>query len=137
MGGLHKLLKSYVTITAHVMTSEWEMKSFALQTQALFESHTGYNIGEVLKSTVSEWELDMMNNNNYLGIAVVTDNARNMGVAVIAAGLSPHIKCFTHTLNSVSCLLGRVRHVAVFFSPQLNCHSYADLQAAYVKPASA
>lgn len=39
MGGLHKLLKSYVTVaTTHVMTSEWEMKSFVRQTQALFES---------------------------------------------------------------------------------------------------
>ncbi|XP_016422359.1 zinc finger BED domain-containing protein 4 isoform X1 [Sinocyclocheilus rhinocerous] len=48
-----------------------------------------------------------------------------MEVAVREAGLSPHIKCFAHTLNlasqaglnvsRVSCLLGRVRKVVAFF----------------------
>lgn len=78
----------------HVMTSEWEIKSFVWQSQALFESHTGQNIGKVLKSAVSEWELDMAKYNNHPGIAVVTDNARNMGVVVKEAGLSPHNKVF-------------------------------------------
>ncbi|KAM8732386.1 E3 SUMO-protein ligase ZBED1-like [Acanthopagrus schlegelii] len=59
------------------------------------------------------------------GIAVVTDNARNMDVAVREAGLKPHIKCFAHTINlatqaglgvpRVARLLGRVRRVAAFF----------------------
>nr|XP_055035499.1 E3 SUMO-protein ligase ZBED1-like [Misgurnus anguillicaudatus] len=124
-GWTSRATQSYVTITAHAMTSEWEIKSFVLQTRALFESHTGHNIGEVIKSAVSEWELDMMNNNNHQGIAIVTDNARNMGVAVKEDGLSPHVKCFAHTLNlasqaglkvnRVSRLLGRVRRVAAFF----------------------
>ncbi|KAF3851933.1 hypothetical protein F7725_005288 [Dissostichus mawsoni] len=71
----------------------------------------------VLKSAVLEWGLD-----NNQGIAVVTDNARNMDVAVREAGLSPQIKCFAHTLNlaskaglnvnRASRLLGRVRRVA-------------------------
>ncbi|KAF3858817.1 hypothetical protein F7725_012018, partial [Dissostichus mawsoni] len=74
----------------------------------------------VLKSAVLEWGLD-----NNQGIAVVTDNARNMDVVVREAGLSPHIKCFAHTLNlaskaglnvnRASRLLGRVRRVAAFF----------------------
>ncbi|XP_050950428.1 E3 SUMO-protein ligase ZBED1 [Labeo rohita] len=124
-GWTSQATQSYVTITAHAMTSEWEIKTFVLQTRVLFESHTGHNIGEVLKSAVSEWELDMIYNNNHQGIAVFTDNARNMGVAVKEAGLSPHVKCFAHTLNfasqaglkvnRVSRLLGRVRRVAAFF----------------------
>ncbi|XP_039602239.1 E3 SUMO-protein ligase ZBED1-like [Polypterus senegalus] len=123
-GWTSRATQSYVTITAHAITSEWEIKTFVLQTRVLFESHTGHNIGEVLKSAVSEWELDMIYN-NHKGIAVVTDNARNMGVAVKEAGLSPHLKCFAHTLNlasqagfkvnHVSHLLGRVRRVAAFF----------------------
>ncbi|KAI4894678.1 hypothetical protein NFI96_001068 [Prochilodus magdalenae] len=60
-----------------------------------------------------------------LGIAVVTDNARNMDVAVREAGLAPHIKFFAHTLNlasqaglsvpRVSRLLAKVRRVAAAF----------------------
>ncbi|KAL0146480.1 hypothetical protein M9458_058111 [Cirrhinus mrigala] len=124
-GWTSRATQSYVTITAHAMTSEWEIKTFVLQTWVLFESHTGHNIGEVLKSAVSEWELDMVCYNNHQGITVVTNNARNMGVVVKEAGLSPHVKCFAHTLNlasqaglkvnRVSRLLGGVRRVAAFF----------------------
>ncbi|KAK1877141.1 Zinc finger BED domain containing protein 1 [Dissostichus eleginoides] len=119
-GWTSRATQSYITVTAHVMTSEVEIKSFFLQTRPLFTSHTGLNIAEVLKSAVLEWGLD-----NNQGIAVVTDNARNMDVAVREAGLSPHIKSFAHTLNlaskaglnvnRASRLLGRVRRVAAFF----------------------
>lgn len=97
------------------------MKSFVLQTRPLFESHTGTNIADVLKATIQEWELERSAHS----IAVVTDNAHNMIVAVREAGLSPHIKCFAHTLNlasqaglhvpRVSRLLGRMRKVVAFF----------------------
>ncbi|KAJ4931669.1 hypothetical protein JOQ06_010110, partial [Pogonophryne albipinna] len=49
-------------------------------TRPLFTSHTGLNIAEVFKSAVLEWGLNMTSNHNQ-GIAVVTDNARNMDVA--------------------------------------------------------
>ncbi|KAL0154283.1 hypothetical protein M9458_050396 [Cirrhinus mrigala] len=100
----------YVTITAHAMTSEWEIKTFVLQTRVLFESHTGHNIGEVLKSAVSEWELDMIYNNNHQGITVVTDNARNIGLAVKEAGLFEGKPCqrvaaFFHRSSTATAVL--------------------------------
>ncbi|KAE8279169.1 Zinc finger BED domain-containing protein 4 [Larimichthys crocea] len=111
----------YITVTAHVINNDWEMKSVALQTRPLFESHTGLNIAEVLTAAVTEWELQRANH----GIAIVTDNAHNMDVAVREAGLELHIKCFAHTINlatqaglrvvRISRLLGRVRRVAAFF----------------------
>lgn len=120
-GWTSRACQSYITVTAHVISTEWEMKSFVLQTRPLFESHTGTNIAEVLKAAIHEWELERAPHST----AVVTDNARNMEVAVREAGLSPHIKCFAHTLNlasqaglnvsRVSRLLGRVRKVVAFF----------------------
>ncbi len=71
------------------------MTNFVLQTRPLFESHTGANIAKVLRSAVTEWELERANH----AIAVITDNARNMDIAVREAGLVPHIKCFAHMLN--------------------------------------
>lgn len=114
--------QSYITITAHGINSDWKMVNCVLQTRAMFESHTGHNIAEVLTAAVNEWDLKRANRD----IAIVTDNARNMDVAVKeAGGLAPHIKCFAHTLNlatqaglkvtAVSRLLGRVRRVAAFF----------------------
>ncbi|XP_051805174.1 E3 SUMO-protein ligase ZBED1-like [Acanthochromis polyacanthus] len=97
------------------------MASFVLQTRPLFETHTGTNIAQVLREAVAEWKLDRPKHS----IAVVTDNARNMDVAVREAGLGPHIKCFAHTLNlatqaglavpRVSRLLGRIRRIVAFF----------------------
>lgn len=97
------------------------MVHFVLQTRPLFESHTGANIAEVLQAAVTDWEIKKTNH----GIAIVTDNARNMEVAVREAGLEPHIKCFAHTINlatqaglgvaRVTRLLGRVRRVTAFF----------------------
>jgi len=120
-GWTSRSTQSYITITAHVINSDWEMESVVLQTRPLFESHTGVNIAKVLQAAVTDWELKRANHS----IAIVTDNARNMDVAVREAGLEPHIKCFAHTINlatqaglgvaRVSRLLGRVRRVAAFF----------------------
>lgn len=120
-GWTSRATQSYLTITAHTIDIEWEMKSFVLQTRVMFESHTGQNIAAVLKEAVNEWKLGQADQPT----VVVTDNARNMDVAVREAGLGPHIKCLAHTLNlgtqaglgvpRVSRLLGRVRKVAAFF----------------------
>ncbi|XP_054623684.1 E3 SUMO-protein ligase ZBED1-like [Dunckerocampus dactyliophorus] len=113
--------QNYITITAHTINNAWEMKSVVLQTDSLFESHTGANLSEVLQAAVTDWELERTNRS----IAIVTDDARNMEAAVREAGLEPHIKCFAHTINlatqaglgvpRVTRLLGRVRRVAAFF----------------------
>uniref|UniRef100_A0A9J8BL29 BED-type domain-containing protein n=1 Tax=Cyprinus carpio carpio TaxID=630221 RepID=A0A9J8BL29_CYPCA len=106
-GWTSRATHSYITIKAHVLTSEWEMQYYVLQTRQLSESHTGVNIAQVLKSAVKEWGLD------------------KIGTRIVEAELSPHIRCFAHTLNlasqaglkvnAVSRLLGRVRRVASFF----------------------
>ncbi|KAF0023384.1 hypothetical protein F2P81_024014 [Scophthalmus maximus] len=36
--------ESYVTITAHFITADWEMRSLVLQTRPLYESHTGTHL---------------------------------------------------------------------------------------------
>lgn len=87
--------ESYVTITAHLISTNWQMQSFVLQTRILNEAHTGKNVGELLRKACSEWTIADKNP------ALVTDKARNMIVAGKAAGFTPHIICFAHTLNLV------------------------------------
>jgi len=98
-----------------------ENEGFRLLVNTLEPRYTIPSHAEVFKSAVSEWGLQKANR----GITVVTDNARNMDVAVREAALAPHVRCFAHTLNLASQtglsvphvrrLLGRVRRIAAFF----------------------
>ncbi|XP_072568141.1 E3 SUMO-protein ligase ZBED1-like isoform X2 [Paramormyrops kingsleyae] len=110
--------ESYVTITSHYISDEWELVSHVLQTRAMHESHTGSNIAELLKTALEEWDI------KWKDPVVVTDNASNMTVAAQLAGML-HVKCFAHAINlasqralklpSVARLLGRVRRITSFF----------------------
>uniref|UniRef100_A0A3B1JJI0 Zinc finger BED domain-containing protein 1-like n=1 Tax=Astyanax mexicanus TaxID=7994 RepID=A0A3B1JJI0_ASTMX len=120
-GWTSRATESYITVTAHYVNNEWEIESPVLQTRPIYESHTSDNLAEVLQEAVLEWKLDRQNTT----IPVTTDNAKNIVNASNAAGLSPHIGCFAHTVNlasqkglgvnQISRLLGKVRRVVTFF----------------------
>uniref|UniRef100_A0A3Q2X8X5 HAT C-terminal dimerisation domain-containing protein n=1 Tax=Haplochromis burtoni TaxID=8153 RepID=A0A3Q2X8X5_HAPBU len=110
--------ESYVTVTAHHITDQWNLQSHVLQTRAMHDSHTGEHICErSLTDAVAEWGLNAKD-------LVVTDNAANMALTARLAGIT-HIQCFAHSLNlasqkalkiqSVVQLLGRIRRVTAFF----------------------
>lgn len=111
--------ESYVTVTCHHIDNDWQMKNYVLQTRVLNDAHTGVNLGTVLTEACEEWNIGDKKP------ALVTDNASNMIVAGVEANMSPHIKCFGHTINlatqkGLKCagaarLLGRVRRVVSFF----------------------
>ncbi|XP_040188247.1 E3 SUMO-protein ligase ZBED1-like [Rana temporaria] len=113
--------ESYITITAHFITADWEMRSPVLQTRPLYESHTSAHLAQVLTEAVDEWKLKRPSTN----IPVTTDNAKNQVNAVIEAGLGPQIGCFAHVVNLASQkgisvsrmdrLLGRIRKVVSYF----------------------
>ncbi|KAM9350016.1 E3 SUMO-protein ligase ZBED1 [Symphorus nematophorus] len=121
-GWTSRATESFLTVTVHYITSEWEMKSCVLQTRPLYESHTSEYLSEALTEAVTEWKLQRDGST----IPVTTDNAKNMVNAVNAtAGLGPQIGCFAHTVNlaaknavsisQVSRLLGKIRKVVTFF----------------------
>lgn len=111
--------ESYVTITAHHIAPDWKLSVHVLQTRAFKGSHTGKNVGALLKHACADWNLLDKEP------ALVTDNATNMVLAGVEAELSPHLMCFAHTINlatqkafkvdTVARLLGRVRRVVGFF----------------------
>ena len=119
-GWTSRACQSYITITAHFINQNWNLRNFVLQTRLLEQSHTGVNIGAVLREALAEWNLNFP-----YPVPLVTDNASNMSRAAETAGLTPHIGCFAHTLNlaaqkgmkvpSAARLLGRVRRIVGFF----------------------
>lgn len=111
-----------LTVTAHHITSQWELRSCVLQTRPIYESHTSEFLSEKLKEVVDEWKLERAN----CTIPVTTDNAKNIVNAIgLTEGLGPQIACFAHTVNlaaksaisiaQISRLLARVRKVVTFF----------------------
>ena len=57
----------------------WQLVSLVLQTRAMYESHTGANVADLLKRVAEEWHLN--------DVVLVTDNAANMVVAAQLGGL--------------------------------------------------
>ncbi|XP_041853351.1 E3 SUMO-protein ligase ZBED1-like isoform X2 [Melanotaenia boesemani] len=110
---------SYVTITVHYVAPDWSMKTHVLQTRVFNESHTGKNIGALLRDACMEWKIEKKNP------ALVTDNARNMIAAGQEAEMNPHVTCIAHTINLASQkafqvqhaarVLGQVRRIVTFF----------------------
>ena len=77
---------SYVTITVHHISPDWELRSHVLQTTIFNESHTGKNIGALLKEACIEWNIA------HKEPALVTDNnAQNMIAAGVEAEMTPHL----------------------------------------------
>lgn len=64
--------RSFITVTEHHIDHKWDLHSNVLVTREMPERHTGENLAENLKSTVSEFKLDGKIS------TTVHDNARNM-----------------------------------------------------------
>ena len=79
--------ESYVTVTAHFITDEWQLASHVLQKRAVNESHTGANIAELLKNVAEEWQITKKD------LVLVTDNASNMAFAAELCKFL-HVKCY-------------------------------------------
>ena len=129
--------ESYVTITAHYISKDWQIVSHVLQTRAVYESHTGAHMARLLLDVVEEWQLTDKS------VVLVTDNAANM-ICAAEIGKFPHVKCFAHTLNlaaqralklpTVSRLLGRVRRVSAYFHRSTKAkHLFEENQKAVLK----
>ncbi|XP_049320146.1 E3 SUMO-protein ligase ZBED1-like [Astyanax mexicanus] len=121
-GWTSRSTESYLTVTAHYITPQWELRSCVLQTRPIYESHTSEFLSEKLREVVEEWKLERDNGT----IPVTTDNAKNIVNAVgLTEGLGPQISCFAHTVNlaaksaistaQISRLLAKVRKVVTFF----------------------
>ena len=85
--------KPYMSFTIHFIDEKWNMISLALSVHFLPEDHTAAIIGEALKETLAEWQLD-----SKVQVALTTDSGANV---VAAANLLQwvRISCFGHNLH--------------------------------------
>ena len=85
---------SYITVTAHYITNDWQQAERILATREFDPDlrHTGANIKQVLLDICGEYQVDVAN------IVFVTDRGANMPAAVKDCS---HIACCDHVINTV------------------------------------
>lgn len=109
--------ESFVAVTAHFVTQQWQLKTLLLNCVRFEGSHTSENIKSGVLDVCTEWGIQQKVQ------AIVTDNARNMIRAVELLEFK-HWPCFAHTLNLVvqdavdTCktLRIKVKKIARFFN---------------------
>lgn len=84
---------SFVAVTCHVLSEEFEPHNFVLACRSLRESHTASNLRSLLQGIFMDWGIS-----DNLPCFVVTDNARNF-VSAIQQDPWVRISCFAHTLQ--------------------------------------
>lgn len=63
-------MDAYVTVTAHFISDDWEIKNYVLKTEELREKHTAENVSECILQILGEFDIKLES-----VISVTTDNA--------------------------------------------------------------
>ena len=110
--------RSYITVTGHFITAEWQYRSIVLATRPMDERHTGIHVADTLQAIQQEFEIRKL-------VGLSTDNAAYMKVAGSHLG-TIHINCFAHGLQlavqdglkiaSIKKALGGARSLVAHFS---------------------
>ncbi|XP_064468660.1 zinc finger BED domain-containing protein 4-like [Ornithodoros turicata] len=84
---------SYISLTCHLMTVDYELRRYTLATRHMTKSHTALNLSSMLQELCSEWHIP-----SSVTAFIVTDNGRNMRAAVMQLPWKERA-CFAHTLQ--------------------------------------
>jgi hypothetical protein len=88
--------QSYDTVTGHLITDDWELKSMVLQTKKIEGQHSGENISKNLQDTINAWGMSDAGHVT----SVTTDNAANEQKAIRILALT-RFGCYGHRVNLV------------------------------------
>ncbi|KAI4468599.1 dna replication-related element factor isoform a [Holotrichia oblita] len=87
-------MESYMSVTIHFLSDDWELYSATLACQKMDTDHTAANIQEQLLICLEEWEIDQQKI-----LACTTDCSANMLAAIRLTSFN-HLSCFGHVLNT-------------------------------------
>ncbi|XP_030221999.1 zinc finger BED domain-containing protein 1 [Gadus morhua] len=86
--------ESYVTVTAHFIDEDWEMRNVVLDMSELQTAHTAANVSACIDKVLQEFQVPRES-----VLAITTDNATNYVNAVERYLRITDIPCMAHTIN--------------------------------------
>lgn len=111
--------ESYLAVTVHYVTDNFQLKSILLECSKLSKSHTSANLAQSIKNIIDKFHLGAK------VLIIVSDNASNIVGAVVNELKMKHFGCFAHTINlilqdglkvvDVKVLVERVKSIVSFF----------------------
>ena len=84
---------SYVSLTVHYISEQWETSYHLLETAESTTDHTAVNLATGLEEVLARWQLPLSKLSG-----ATTDNARNITAALEILGWQ-QLGCFAHTLQ--------------------------------------
>ncbi|XP_076581873.1 E3 SUMO-protein ligase ZBED1-like [Chaetodon auriga] len=86
--------EAYVTVTAHFINDDWEMKDIILKTAEVQETHTAEHVAECIANILGEYNVRPQS-----VLSITTDNAANYINAVERHLQVANVPCMVHTIN--------------------------------------
>ena len=115
--------ESYISLTAHIIDSEFKLKSFLLSTEHMTATHTGVNLLSHMNKLLKEWGIENKK------LFWITDNASNIKNAVKLGGYD-WVGCMGHTVNlaikkalelpDVNRIIGSAKSIVTFIRQSNN-----------------
>ena len=102
---------SYIGLTIHFLTPDWQLEHFVLENKELPINHTADNLAEALGECLSDWNIDETQVS-----CTSIDNAANIVKALKDVLGWSYLNCFGHTLNlavSAGLTVHRIHQVVV------------------------
>ncbi|XP_017476029.1 PREDICTED: zinc finger BED domain-containing protein 4-like [Rhagoletis zephyria] len=88
-------VSSFIAVTAHFVSQEFELKSILLAASELNINHTAENLANAIQKIVCDWKIESK------VLLAVSDNASNIKSAIIAKLNWKHFGCMAHTMNLI------------------------------------
>lgn len=109
--------ESFLAVTAHFISEDFEIKTLLLDCLSFPESHTSKNLAGVLQKIIDEWNLEGKI------LIIISDNASNIKKAIRDDLKLKHLGCFAHNLNlicqnaikPVAVIIDKVKSIVGFF----------------------
>ncbi|XP_076284838.1 E3 SUMO-protein ligase ZBED1-like [Lasioglossum baleicum] len=122
-GWTSRAVQSYLSLTLHYTTTNFEIRRYMLNLHYLPKSHTSIYIQKTLVNLLSSWGINSMDKE----IVFTTDNGRNLVKAIKLNKKWSRMPCFAHCLQlAIKCTLQKLpqyndirkkcRAIATYFS---------------------